>query len=122
MSDLSVSQTNGFHYRGRIVNLVIFLAVIVLGALYVAFHLANGLGSIKETSALSFLLLGVALLIAFGFEFVNGFHDTANAVTTVIYTNSLAPHLAVVWSGEWNFWACCFQAAPLHLESSSCCP
>jgi PiT family inorganic phosphate transporter len=38
-----------------------------------------------------------------GFEFVNGFHDTANAVATVIYTHSLEPHIAVVWSGFWNF-------------------
>ena len=45
---------------------------------------------------------GVALLIALGFEFVNGFHDTANAVATVIYTHSLEPHVAVVWSGMWN--------------------
>jgi PiT family inorganic phosphate transporter len=42
------------------------------------------------------------LLIALGFEFVNGFHDTANAVATVIYTHSLEPHIAVVWSGMWN--------------------
>ena len=52
---------------------------------------------------LPFVLLGIALLIALGFEFVNGFHDTANAVATVIYTHSLSPHLAVVWSGAWNF-------------------
>ena len=52
---------------------------------------------------LPFLLLGVALLIALGFEFVNGFHDTANAVATVIYTHSLQPHLAVVYSGALNF-------------------
>ena len=49
------------------------------------------------------VLLGLALLIALGFEFVNGFHDTANAVATVIYTNSLKPSFAVVWSGAWNF-------------------
>src|SRR5258707_5541105 len=49
------------------------------------------------------ILLGIALLIALGFEFVNGFHDTANAVATVIYTHSLAPNFAVVWSGAWNF-------------------
>ena len=49
------------------------------------------------------ILLFVALLIALGFEFVNGFHDTANAVATVIYTHSLTPHVAVVWSGLWNF-------------------
>ena len=41
--------------------------------------------------------------MALGFEFVNGFHDTANAVATVIYTHSLEPHVAVVWSGFWNF-------------------
>ena len=45
----------------------------------------------------------MALLIALGFEFVNGFHDTANAVATVIYTHSLAPPVAVVWSGFFNF-------------------
>jgi phosphate/sulfate permease len=40
---------------------------------------------------------------ACAFEFVNGFHDTANAVATVIYTNTLKPITAVVWSGCWNF-------------------
>jgi inorganic phosphate transporter, PiT family len=51
----------------------------------------------------AFVLLGIALLIALGFEFVNGFHDTANAVATVIYTHSLPPLAAVVWSGTFNF-------------------
>jgi inorganic phosphate transporter, PiT family len=49
------------------------------------------------------LLFAVALLVAFGFEFINGFHDTANAVTTVIYTRSLAPTPAVIYSGFMNF-------------------
>jgi PiT family inorganic phosphate transporter len=49
------------------------------------------------------LLLASALLLALSFEFVNGFHDTANAVATVIYTHSLKPAYAVVWSGLWNF-------------------
>jgi PiT family inorganic phosphate transporter len=49
------------------------------------------------------VLLIVCLLAACVFEFVNGFHDTANAVATVIYTNSLKPWAAVVWSGIWNF-------------------
>ncbi len=49
------------------------------------------------------LLLLVALAVAFGFECVNGFHDTANAVATVIYTKSLKPTPAVIWSGLWNF-------------------
>ena len=48
------------------------------------------------------ILLVLALGLALGFEFVNGFHDTANAVATVIYTNSLKPTWAVVWSGMWN--------------------
>jgi PiT family inorganic phosphate transporter len=49
-----------------------------------------------------FLLL-IALTIAFGFEVINGFHDTANAVATVIYTKSMKPTPAVIWSGLWNF-------------------
>ena len=48
-------------------------------------------------------LLFSALLVSFGFEIVNGFHDTANAVATVIYTKSLKPMPAVIWSGLWNF-------------------
>lgn len=50
-----------------------------------------------------FILLCICLLAACAFEFVNGFHDTANAVATVIYTNSLRPNVAVVWSGICNF-------------------
>jgi len=49
------------------------------------------------------ILLLIALVIAFGFECINGFHDTANAVATVIYTKSMKPTPAVVWSGIWNF-------------------
>ena len=49
------------------------------------------------------VLLIFCLLAAAAFEFINGFHDTANAVATVIYTHSLKPRVAVVWSGIWNF-------------------
>ena len=49
------------------------------------------------------LVLGLALAVALAFEFVNGFHDTANAVATVIYTRSLKPSWAVLWSGICNF-------------------
>lgn len=49
------------------------------------------------------LILIACLLLACAFEFINGFHDTANAVATVIYTNSLPPVVAVVWSGFMNF-------------------
>jgi PiT family inorganic phosphate transporter len=48
------------------------------------------------------ILLLLCLLAAAAFEFINGFHDTANAVATVIYTNSLKPWAAVIWSGIWN--------------------
>jgi PiT family inorganic phosphate transporter len=47
--------------------------------------------------------LVVALSLALAFEFVNGFHDTANAVATVIYTNSLTSTQAVIWAALWNF-------------------
>ncbi|HXJ43878.1 MAG TPA: inorganic phosphate transporter, partial [Bryobacteraceae bacterium] len=57
----------------------------------------------RTGSASPYILLGVALLVALGFEFVNGFHDTANAVATVIYTHSLDPHIAVTWNGFCNF-------------------
>src|SRR6185436_16242217 len=66
-------------------------------------------GVITE-SWLPFIRLGIALLIALGFEFVNGFHDTANAVATVIYTHSLAPNVAVIWSGTWNFLGVLFSS------------
>jgi len=57
-------------------------------------------GEALTFGAAFFLLLALAL--ALSFEFVNGFHDTANAVATVIYTNTLKPVYAVVWSGCWN--------------------
>jgi PiT family inorganic phosphate transporter len=50
----------------------------------------------------SSVFLFIALALALSFEFVNGFHDTANAVATVIYTHTLRPYVAVVWSGIWN--------------------
>lgn len=53
--------------------------------------------------ALYTFLLICCLIAAFFFEFINGFHDTANAVATVIYTHSLKPSVAVIWSGIWNF-------------------
>jgi PiT family inorganic phosphate transporter len=48
------------------------------------------------------ILLAICILFACAFEFINGFHDTANAVATVIYTNALPPNQAVIWSGAWN--------------------
>jgi PiT family inorganic phosphate transporter len=51
----------------------------------------------------SVVFLFLALAMALSFEFVNGFHDTATAVATVIYTNTLRPWVSVIWSGCWNF-------------------
>jgi PiT family inorganic phosphate transporter len=79
-----------------------FGIVLVVGVVYSGYHLLSDL-SAAHNSATAYVLLGIALLVALGFEFVNGFHDTANAVATVIYTHSLEPHVAVVWSGFWNF-------------------
>jgi PiT family inorganic phosphate transporter len=79
------------------------LGVFVVGVVYSAYHLLSDLGNVHNTSIMPYVLLAIALLVALGFEFVNGFHDTANAVATVIYTHSLDPHIAVVWSGFFNF-------------------
>jgi inorganic phosphate transporter, PiT family len=59
--------------------------------------------SVDNLSPLHWPLVGLALVVVFSFEFVNGFHDTANAVATVIYTNTLRPWAAVLWSGLCNF-------------------
>jgi PiT family inorganic phosphate transporter len=77
--------------------------VIVTGIIYAGYHLADDLSVVRDTHVYPYVMLGIALLVALGFEFVNGFHDTANAVATVIYTHSLSPNLAVVWSGCFNF-------------------
>jgi len=79
------------------------IAIALLGGLgYIGLHIAQDMSNVTVVSIWPYVLLAVALLIALGFEFVNGFHDTANAVATVIYTHSLDPNLAVVWSGLCN--------------------
>ncbi|HZW95264.1 MAG TPA: inorganic phosphate transporter [Candidatus Eremiobacteraceae bacterium] len=85
------------------VGMLIFGVVLAIGVAYAGSSLLHDLSFVHNESILPFVLLGIALLVALGFEFVNGFHDTANAVATVIYTHSLEPHVAVVWSGFWNF-------------------
>jgi inorganic phosphate transporter, PiT family len=85
------------------IGILIFGGVMILGLIFIGASIARDLGDISLGSAWPYVLLGVALLVALGFEFVNGFHDTANAVATVIYTHSLDPNIAVVWSGFWNF-------------------
>src|SRR6266849_5536928 len=83
---------------------IIYMGVVAAALLFVAYSIYSDIDATgtKVTTYLPYLLLFVALLIALGFEFVNGFHDTANAVATVIYTRSLPAHIAVVWSGMFN--------------------
>jgi PiT family inorganic phosphate transporter len=83
---------------------IAFALALAVGLAFTAWQVTTDINGAGEPLALGvFALLGVALLIALGFEFVNGFHDTANAVATVIYTHSLPPLVAVIWSGCWNF-------------------
>src|ERR1700712_2902910 len=94
-----------FGRKPGMTTMVIFFVVLALGLFYTGYSLKqdmDDLGTVVLTWT-PFILLGVALVIALGFEFVNGFHDTANAVATVIYTHSLPPNFAVVWSGAFNF-------------------
>src|SRR5882757_3701087 len=86
-------------------TMIAFFGILAAGLLFVAYSIyvdVNATGT-KVTTYLPYLLLLVALLIALGFEFVNGFHDTANAVATVIYTHALPAEFAVMWSGFFNF-------------------
>ncbi len=81
----------------------LFILTIIGGLGFAGYSIATETAQVGEMLALvTILLLGGALLIALGFEFVNGFHDTANAVATVIYTNSMPAQVAVVWSGFFN--------------------
>jgi PiT family inorganic phosphate transporter len=85
------------------VGVLVFVLALVVGLGYAGSQLVGDLADVRMGSVYPYVLLTIALLVALGFEFVNGFHDTANAVATVIYTHSLTPHVAVVWSGMWNF-------------------
>jgi PiT family inorganic phosphate transporter len=89
--------------KGAKIGMAVFGVALIVGFIYAGAHLASDLAQVHSSEIMPFVLLGIALLVALGFEFVNGFHDTANAVATVIYTHSMEPHIAVVWSGAWNF-------------------
>src|SRR5271167_4306241 len=84
------------------IGMAIFGVVLIIGIAYIAISLSHDLTGISGP-VMPYVLLGVALFVALAFEFVNGFHDTANAVATVIYTHSLDPQIAVTWSGFCNF-------------------
>lgn len=105
-------------------TILIFLAVMAFGLFFAAYNIYWDISASGTTVSgiLPFLLLGVALLTALGFEFVNGFHDTANAVATVIYTHSLAPPVAVVWSGFFNFLGVLFSTGAVAFGIVSLLP
>src|SRR5580658_1138892 len=98
-----VESPLGAHHRDNGLLTWGIIALLAIGVVYVGISLYDDLISAPAQSALPYILLGIALLIALGFEMCNGFHDTSNAVATVIYTHSLAPNAAVVWSGLFNF-------------------
>src|SRR5580704_7448354 len=76
------------HWSGGVIFMLLLLAGLGFAG-YSVFRDTHGVG--EPIASGVFALLGLALLIALGFEFVNGFHDTANAVATVIYTHSMPP-------------------------------
>ena len=92
------------NHRSRTTVVAVVVGVVLCLA-YAGFSIHQDVTQSGEPAhaLLPWILLGTALVIALAFEFVNGFHDTANAVATVIYTHSLPPTLAVVWSGAFNF-------------------
>jgi PiT family inorganic phosphate transporter len=100
----------------------VFGSLLAGGTIYIATQVWDDLSVVHDVSLAPYLLLGLALVIALGFEFVNGFHDTANAVATVIYTNSLAPHTAVIYSGVLNFVGVLFSSGTVAFAIISLLP
>jgi PiT family inorganic phosphate transporter len=90
--------------KPHLASTIVFIGLFLFGLVFAGHSLFSEINHSETsiTTALPYLLLGLALIIALGFEFVNGFHDTANAVATVIYTHSLPPTIAVMWSGMFN--------------------
>lgn len=86
-------------------SMAVFVILLLGGVGLVFYSLMHDMSAahVQPLAIGALIFLGLALLIALGFEFVNGFHDTANAVATVIYTHSLPAQFAVIWSGFWNF-------------------
>jgi inorganic phosphate transporter, PiT family len=112
MSDVAIGTPPPSHIErpkleGNVgwIGAIVFIALLLLGLGFVVRGLTSDI-DVSGTPPLAlgvFGLLGLALLIALAFEFVNGFHDTANAVATVIYTHSMPAPVAVIWSGAFNF-------------------
>ena len=105
-------------------TMILFFGILAAGTLFVAYSIYSDVEATgtRVTSYLPYALLFVALLIALGFEFVNGFHDTANAVATVIYTHSLPAEFAVMWSGLFNFLGVLFSTGAVAFGIVSLLP
>ena len=104
-------QPSRFDYKTHPIARLLFAVLLAGGLAFAGWNVLTDTRGVGEELALGvFAFLGLALLIALGFEFVNGFHDTANAVATVIYTNSMPAHFAVVWSGFFNFLGVMFSS------------
>ncbi|SDP18317.1 inorganic phosphate transporter [Afipia sp. GAS231] len=105
-------------------TMIIFFGILAAGLLFVSYSIYSDVDATgtRVTSYLPYMLLFVALLIALGFEFVNGFHDTANAVATVIYTHSLPAEVAVMWSGLFNFLGVLFSTGAVAFGIVSLLP
>jgi PiT family inorganic phosphate transporter len=82
------------------IAIFVFLSLLAAGLIATLYGLTSDLSDAggQPLAISAFVLLAIALLIALGFEFVNGFHDTANAVATVIYTHAMPAQIAVLWS------------------------
>ena len=103
---------------------LLFIVSLIFGVLFTGTHLAGDIqqSGLSFSGSLPLILLAIALLAALGFEFVNGFHDTANAVATVIYTRSLSPTTAVVLSGVFNFLGVLFSSGAVAFGIISLLP
>ena len=99
----STTKSTNVHVPTPKFFMPVFLTIIVSTLIYIGFQLSADLSHVPALSMYSVILLATALFIALGCEFVNGFHDTANAVATVIYTNALSAPVAVMWAGFCNF-------------------
>ncbi len=123
-ASLAPSSRPNLENKPTFITAIIFIGLLVGGLLYTAFSLMHDVSDtgVKTTTYLPFILLGVALVIALAFEFVNGFHDTANAVATVIYTHSLPPNVAVVWSGFFNLLGVLFSSGAVAFGIISLLP
>jgi inorganic phosphate transporter, PiT family len=58
----------------------------------------------------TFLLVALIIAVALAFDYINGFHDAANSIATVVATRVLSPAHAVVWAGFWNLCAVFFPS------------